>query len=502
MISLVLPEELFHPLFHDLALSGLLRDGKSLADAIPKADPKLILENYNKENASEHFDLKQFFNQYFELPMSPASDFVSDTTQSLELHIKRLWPYLLREADKPIEGNSLIPLPYKYIVPGGRFNEIYYWDSYFTMLGLQIDGKADIIESMIDNFSWLIDEIGFVPNGNRTYFLSRSQPPFFSMMVTLLAQIKGDKMYIKYLQQLEKEYNFWMDGFLSDSNIENKHGIRVEGGHVLNRYWDELDTPRSEMYAEDIHMSQLANRSSETLFKNIRAACESGWDFSSRWCLTPDDLTTIRTFEILPVDLNCLLYHLEMTLEKASRLSGNIIQADMMKSKSETRKKLILGYFWNEKEGYFFDYDWVNQTQTFSIHLAGIFPLVFGLASMTQGKRALHFMEKYLLKQGGLITTSMTSGQQWDAPNGWAPLQWMALKAAETYEQKELGIRIAERWTTLNEKVFALTGKMMEKYNVEDSGSKGEGGEYPVQDGFGWSNGVYLAMKEWLAENR
>jgi len=502
MISLTLPEELFEPLFHDIALSGLLSDGKSWSDAIPLADPKTILEKYQKEKVSENFKLEQFMFQYFEFPAQPASDFISDTTQSVETHISRLWPYLMRNVDNIVTGSSLIPLPFPYIVPGGRFNEIYYWDSYFTMLGLQVDHKIDLITNMIDNFAWLIDEVGFIPNGNRTYFLSRSQPPFFSMMVTLLAQIKGEHILMNYIKPLEKEYNFWMDSVWEAGVKESRHVVKVEDEQVLNRYWDKLDIPRSEMYAEDIHLTLQIARPSGSVMQNIRSACESGWDFSSRWCNQADDLTSIHTCDILPVDLNCLMFHLEVTLEKTYRLMGNNEQSTVMKSKSEHRKALILQYFWNEEEGFFFDYDFVANRQTSSIHLAGIFPLAFGLADSDQGQRALQYMEKHLLKQGGLVTTILTTGQQWDAPNGWAPLQWMALMATIPYHQTSLGIKIAERWTSLNDKVFKLTGKMMEKYNVVDIDSKSGGGEYPVQDGFGWSNGVYLAMKKWLAENK
>lgn len=502
MISLTLPEEIFDPLFHVVALSGLLSDGKSWSDAIPLADPKIILEHYKNEKTSENFDLPRFVFQYFEFPSQPASDFISDTRQPVEAHIKRLWPYLTRSSDHNRPGSSLIPLPFPYVVPGGRFNEIYYWDSYFTMLGLQVDHKTDLIESMIDNFAWLIDEIGFIPNGNRTYFLSRSQPPFFSMMVTLLAQIKGDHILIKYIQPLEKEYNFWMGCDLKSGQKESRHVVKLNEGQVLNRYWDKLDMPRSEMYAEDVHLTLQTAKPSAYLMQNIRSACESGWDFSSRWCAQPDELTSIQTCEILPADLNCLMYHLEVTLGKAFLLEGNNEKSDLFKSKSEQRKALILKYFWNEEEGYFFDYDFVAKKQTPSIHLAGIFPLAFGLVDMAQGKKALYFMEKHLLKDGGLVTTTLTTGQQWDAPNGWAPLQWMALLATIHYHQMSLGVKIAERWTLLNEKVFKTTGKMMEKYNVVDTDSESGGGEYPVQDGFGWSNGVYLAMKKWLGENK
>lgn len=144
----------------------------------------------------------------FELPPKSTTDYQSNITEGATAHVKNLWKVLKREADTTVKGSSLLPLPYAYIVPGGRFREIYYWDSYFTMLGLQVSGEWELIESMIKNFAYLIQTYGHIPNGNRTYYLSRSQPPFFSLMVSLLAETKGDSVLTRYLPQLEKEYSF------------------------------------------------------------------------------------------------------------------------------------------------------------------------------------------------------------------------------------------------------------------------------------------------------
>jgi len=501
MITLTLPEDIFRPLFQDVALSGLIRDGKSLADAVPIHHPAEILSKYETEKMKPDFDMGYFLHQHFEFPIQSASDFHSDTNAPLEDHIEKLWSVLTRKADLAVEGSSLIALPFPYIVPGGRFNEIYYWDSYFTMLGLKVSGRIDLMVSMIDNFAWLIDQVGFIPNGNRTYFLSRSQPPFFSLMVTLLAEVQGEQIYVKYIRQLEKEYDFWMDGTSDTIAKESKHIVHIEKDHVLNRYWDTLDTPRSEMYADDVHLVHSAQRPSESLLRDIRCACESGWDFSSRWCLIAKELSSIHTSNILPVDLNCLLYHLEITLAEAFDLSGNREHSTSLWKKSENRKNMIIKYFWNEDNGYFFDFDFKAGKQTESIHPGGIFPLAFSMVDQEKGKLALAFMQAHLLKAGGLMTTTMNTGQQWDAPNGWAPLQWMAFRAALMYQNTSLCMIIANRWTLLNERVFKQTGKMMEKYNVAEPDKEGGGGEYPVQDGFGWTNGVYLAMKYWISEN-
>jgi alpha,alpha-trehalase len=493
MIHLILPEILYKPLFQDAALSGLVSDGKSLADAVPRYEPSIINANYASEKNKPDFDLLSFLEDHFEIPIIKESNFQTNPTDSAISHVERLWTFLRREPDQDSQG-TLIPLPYPYIVPGGRFNEIYYWDSYFTMLGLKVSGHTDMIRSMVDNFNYLIHAVGFIPNGNRTYFLSRSQPPFFSMMVELLAETEGNAVYLKYLDSMAKEYSFWVNDHMNKNTV-SAHNVSLPNGDILQRYHDGSPTPRSEMFAADAHLAKQTNRDETDLFQNIRAACESGWDFSSRWFADGEHLSTIQTADILPVDLNCLLYHLESTLAKAYQYDGKSSDAESFSTRAEKRKTLILKYFWNEEKGYFFDYNFRKNQQTLSIHAAGIFPLCFGMVDGNVAKRTLDYLKTHLLKDGGIITTNVFSGQQWDAPNGWAPLQWMAYIAAKNYNNMALAQTIAQRWTSLNEKVLHQTAKMMEKYNVADIDSESGGGEYPVQDGFGWTNGVYLALE-------
>ncbi|MGB0840434.1 MAG: trehalase family glycosidase, partial [Chitinophagales bacterium] len=216
-------EDALQELFTDLHASKLFADGKVISDVVLKASPEVILVAYRTAKQAANFDLMAFFNAHFEKSPELESNYQSDTSLSVEEHIRRLWPVLTRQVNTITKGkySTRIPLPYPYIVPGGRFNEIYYWDSYFTMLGLQTHGNVDRIECMVNNFSWLIEEYGFIPNGNRTYFLGRSQPPFYALMVDLLAQEKGDEILLKYLPTLEKEYDYWMKG---GGEIENVTG--------------------------------------------------------------------------------------------------------------------------------------------------------------------------------------------------------------------------------------------------------------------------------------
>ncbi|MDJ0645261.1 MAG: alpha,alpha-trehalase TreF [Flavobacteriaceae bacterium] len=495
------PDILFQELFTDLHKSGLWHDQKIISDAFPKKSPKAILEIYRESKNIPGFDLKEFFEEHFSVAADLTEGFESDTTRPVKEHIENLWPLLERKADaqKTAEGSSLIPLPHPYIVPGGRFNEIYYWDSYFTMLGLQLTGKVEQIQGMIDNFSFLIDKFGHIPNGNRTYFLSRSQPPFYALMIELLAESKDDRVFTQYLPQLKKEYEFWMRGQNTgkpSATIERL--VPLPDGKLLNRYFDNAPLPRQEMHQHDVDKHSASGREEDDFYLNMRSACESGWDFSCRWFEDIHDLSTVKASEILPVDLNCLVYQLEKTIAKGCRLNDEYEESERFKSVASARAQSIQSLFWNAQEQFYFDYNFIDQKQTNRLSLAAMYPLFFAIATQEQAEACAKMIQREFLKDGGLVSTPYFSGQQWDAPNGWAPLQWIAIKGLINYELNDLAIEIARRWLRLNENVFKRTGKMMEKYNVVDLNLLAGGGEYEGQAGFGWTNGVYLKLLDFF----
>ncbi len=494
------PKEIYQELFSDLHEQPVLADEKNIGDAKPLASPEKILKEYRLEREKPNFDLKQFFFQYFALDEDKTALFKSDTSLSTQEHIEKLWPYLERSpsVEEDVEGYSLIDLPYPYIVPGGRFNEIYYWDSYFTMLGLQVSKKSDLIEGMVNNFSSLIDRFGHIPNGNRSYFLSRSQPPFYSLMVDLLAEEKGDEVYKSYLPFLVKEYKFWMQGAdLVEQGLAQKHVVTVNG-QTVNRYYDNDPTPRQEMFHHDTELVKHSSRNEEEFFHDMRAACESGWDFSCRWFETKTDLNSISTSKILPVDLNCLLYHLEQTIAKAYSLSQDLDRASEFEILSKKRKAAIQDLFWDEEQSFFFDHNFEKSKRTDVLSLAGMYPLFFKVATKNQANHCVSQMKQHFLRDGGVVCTPYHTGQQWDAPNGWAPLQWIVVRGLLNYHFDELALELAKRWIKLNDNVFHRTGKLMEKYNVEDLSLLAGGGEYESQTGFGWTNGVYLKLKQFV----
>jgi alpha,alpha-trehalase len=490
------PEKAYPELYADVMKFRIFEDSKTFADAVPLAPVSEIISAYQGIDHSDHHQVRDFVHQWFQIP--DITSFTIPKADSVKEHIHSLWRFLMKEWDETKTISSLVPLPYPYIVPGGRFREIYYWDSYFTMLGLRESGEIEMILSMVKNFAWQLDHIGRIPNGNRSYFLSRSQPPFFSLMVTLLAGMNDELTYIAYLPELLREYAFWMDG-IERKMKKGRRIIDVGNNQYLNRYYDDLNEPRTESFEEDVRLYNENSGQSDELYRNLRSACESGWDFSSRWLAKVDDLGSIRTTQMIPIDLNALLYMLEKTIEKAHRMNGNEIEAGHFESFATQRSSLINELMWDDQAGIYNDLI-IDNSQFGTPSLAMMFPLFAGLASQSNAGRTVEYLSAHFLRPGGWMTTAQYTGQQWDAPNGWAPLQWIVFIALKKYGFIELAREGASRWLALNENVFNRTGRMMEKYNVEDLSLEAGGGEYPVQDGFGWTNGVYLALSKELEE--
>ena len=455
----------------------------------------MILADYRMQHTQSSFDLRHFVEMNFTLP-AEGEKYVPPAGQSLREHIDDLWPVLTRTTDKASnKWDSLLPLPKPYVVPGGRFREVYYWDSYFTMLGLAESGHWDKISDMVDNFAWEIDTFGHIPNGNRSYYLSRSQPPFFSMMVELLATHDSDALK-KYRPQMEKEYAYWMEGVDSlQPGQANQRVVKLDDGSVLNRYWDDRDTPRPESWLNDVNTSKNnPNRPATEIYRDLRSAAASGWDFSSRWMDDPQKLGTIRTTSIVPVDLNALMFKMEKLLARASQDSGDSAAASQYEALATARQKAIENHLWNDKEGWYADYDLKSKKVRNQLTAAALFPLYVKAASQERADKVAAATSARLLKPGGITTTTINSGQQWDAPNGWAPLQWVATEGLQNYGQNKVAMDVTWRFLKNVQHTYDREKKLVEKYDVSTTGTGGGGGEYPLQDGFGWSNGVTLKM--------
>jgi len=483
------PAELYPGLFERVQLEEVYEDGKTFVDALPRSPRESILDEYERSHDEPGFDLTVFVTTHFQTPDS-ASEYRSRPDVNIETHIDELWRVLERHPDEVQPGSSLLPLPYRYIVPGGRFREIYYWDSYFTMLGLEQSGRHDVAVDMVRNFAYLIDRYGHVPNGNRTYYLSRSQPPFFAAMVNLIAVREGEAVSGRFLPQLQREYDFWMDGATTLARGQaHRRVVRLHDGTLLNRYWDDRQTPREESYREDVETATASHRPPAEVYRNLRAAAESGWDFSSRWLADGRTLATIRTVELVPADLNSLLYCLELTLARAYRETGQPERAAQVGARAWARREAMHRYLWDPREGVFGDYAWRERRLTGRLSAATLYPLFFGVATAEQAEAVAAAVRARLLQPDGLATTTMRTGEQWDAPNGWAPLQWIAIEGLNYYGHAALAREIAQRWIRENVAFYRTTGRLVEKYDVSGDAAA-RGGEYPLQDGFGWTNGV------------
>jgi alpha,alpha-trehalase len=288
-------------------------------------------------------------------------------------------------------------------------------------------------------------------------------------MVALLDSQNPARAFARYLPELKREHQFWSEGGeLLPANTATRRVVRLADGSLLNRYWDDSDRPRDESWRTDWALARQVSRPAPDIYRNIRAAAESGWDFSSRWFADGKTQKTITTTNIIPVDLNSLLYGLEQAIAQGCDQVKDSRCASDYRQRAKARRAAIDRYLWNEKEGVYYDYDIANRRQTKRLSAATLYPLFAAAASQNQADGVATITQARLLKAGGIVTTPIQTGQQWDAPNGWAPLQWIAVSGL-VYRQK---------------------AKLMEKYDVVTLGRSGGGGEYPTQDGFGWTNGV------------
>lgn len=493
------PDIKYGELFHAVQEQNILGDGKTFADMIPKKRAQAIRQEYALAKQDPNFDLRDFVSRHFYEFSGRMTDgnYHPDDNTPIATHIHTLWHELERRNRKP--RGSLLPLPYKYVVPGGRFGEQFYWDSYFIMLGLAADHRWSLVQDMMKNYTFMIRKWGFIPTANRSYFSSRSQPPYFALMVQLLASHKGRRRtLLEYLPYMLAEYRWWTRGRSQLEKQEHRayaRMVEMPDGSLLNRYYDNRLAPRPESLREDLETAEEAEgRQAERVFLHLRAGAESGWDFSSRWFKDPHDIRTIQTVDIVPVDLNCLLYELEKTIGETYAAMKNPLLARRFNNLALKRAAAINKYCWNEELGTFGDYNFHTFEHTGIIHAAMVYPLYVGIASKEQAEKVAESIRNNLLQPGGIMTTTINNGQQWDAPNGWAPLTWTAIVGLRKYGFDELADEVQTRWMKSVEIVYARDKKLIEKYNVVSDSRVGGGGEYPLQDGFGWTNGVYEAL--------
>lgn len=492
------PADLFAGLFHEVQMRRLFPDGKTFVDAAPRRPPAAIMADYRAHARFTDAELKRFVRANFVVPETAAAPKATTARTNLRSHIAALWPHLTRPPVRPVAGGSALAMDKPFVVPGGRFREIYYWDSYFTLLGLKADGQDQIAEDMVDDFGAMIDRYGHIPNGARTYYLSRSQPPFFFAMVRLADQTDKTR-FRQRVDLMRREYAFWMDGERDLKPGEaHRRVVALPDGAILNRYFDDRATPRDESWREDVLTArEAATRPAPEVFRDLRAGAESGWDYSSRWLADGKSLKSIQTTAIVPVDLNSLIYGLETAIAEGCQTLADRACVEDFTARGKARRAAMDAYLWDAGRGLYLDWQWRDRVRLDRPSAAMLYPLFVGAASQDQAQAVAVATRSLLLAPGGLRTTTVNTGQQWDEPNGWAPLQWIAVSGLRRYGQEDLARTIGQRWLTTVDREYQASGRMLEKYDVEEArAGGGGGGEYPLQDGFGWTNGVTRTLLE------
>ena len=509
-------------LLDTIQMSSIFNDSKTFVDMPSKFHPDLILEKFKNLSNFSISSLKEFISDNF-LPAGseiiakvpedwhPNPEFLTKI-ENKELRnwandIHAIWLDLNRMTDHNISCPacfSSIPSPKPFIVPGGRFREYYYWDNLWIIQGLLISEMPETSLNIIENLLDMIDKYGFVWNGARIYYSKRTQPPVVSLMVYDVYHeliktntSKGMELLNRSYALLIKEYNYWM--------TEKKCQILGISLENLNCYRGFAEFPRPESYKEDKILSENVKKLNTSVFREIIAGAETGWDFTSRFFEDFQNMTTINVSRVIPVDLNAILYKVEVTLSEISMILDKKHEEKHYKKQSQRRKKLIMEILFDREKNQWMDANIENLAKNDKFYLSNFIPLwaFDNLNDQMLEKIVRKLDEIQKIFPGGVPTSLINSTQQWDFPNVWPPLQdflIFGLWSKKNQESRKLALELAQKyinnafcgWMDMKQK--RGKGAMFEKYNAVNVGGSGHGGEYEVQEGFGWSNGVALKI--------
>jgi alpha,alpha-trehalase len=404
--------------------------------------------------------------------------------------------------------HGLLYLPNPYVVPGGRFNEMYGWDSYFILVGLLKDDEIELAKGMVDNFLYEIEHYGTILNANRTYFLSRSQPPFLTQMVLGVYDRTRDREWLNAaVPSIERYYRFW---------TTEPHLVADVG---LSRYFDTADGPAPEVvsderdadgrthydrvreyykthavadYDESLYYDPAADRLTDLFYKGDRSMRESGFDPSNRFGPFSVDI-----IHYAPVCLNSLLFWMEEDAARIMTELGDKIAAERWRTRAAARREAVNRLLWNADQGLYFDYNFRTKRRRIYEFATTFYPLWTGIATKEQAAAVRKNLGRFEAS-GGLLTSLQVTGSQWDAPFGWAPLQLIAVQGLRRYGFDEDADRLAGKFITLVTKEFEEHGTIVEKYDVRRRESDVEAGikfGYAAnQVGFGWTNGAVVVL--------
>lgn len=399
--------------------------------------------------------------------------------ESLREFILNNWANTIREVKT--DSGTLIALPKPFTIPSinDYFQEMFYWDTYFTNVGLVRDGLRVQAENNCENFRYLVERFGFIPNGTRTYYLSRSQPPYFAFAVNDLYG-NSDEL-LNYYGSLKKEYEWWMKNRCTEIGL-NRYG---DNGVLDSEYLEGAQYAMKRMLLNDYKGDK------KELGKDHFAVCESGWDCSPRF-------DGVECRNACPIDLNCNLWFYENLLGKIKERFC-IEDDNDWKGKADARKAAIIKYMRDDATGLYYDYNFKTGKKFKCLSAATFHPY---FVMMEDVKRTDGLKNAYLalVKEYGLCCTEKDYGfYQWSYPNGWAPLHYIAYVALKNYGFNAKARELAEKWTSLLEKVYDKTGTTYEKYNViaGNDDTFDEGNIHHTM--MGWTSGVYSFFKDELA---
>lgn len=508
-------------LLDTVQMMGIYNDSKTFVDMKMKKTPNETLAAFNdfmeKNESPSKENLQLWVESMFDKPGSEFEDWTpSDWVEhpafldriadkdfrDFAKALNAIWLQLGRKmiADVGLnpEQYSIIHVDNPVIVPGGRFREFYYWDSYWIMRGLLLSEMNNTTRGMLENFLSIVQRYGFIPNGGRIYYSMRSQPPLLCGMVKEYVDATNDIEFAKLaVDTLAREFEFFMNNYIIEVN-----------GHHLAAYGYKSNGPRPESYREDVLTAQVFTKEEDRqdYFCELKAAAESGMDFSSRWFIkdgtNAGNLTDLKCRSIIAVELNAILYWNAKIISEFYMHRNDISKASTYQAKAEDIRKAITAVLWNEDQGIWLDYDLINKKHRNYFTPTNLSPLWTGCYDKSDPKlpkRVLDYIERLGLDTypGGVPNTLEATSEQWDFPNVWPPMQHMlimGLDGMNSQETKDLAFKWAQRWVLGNYLAYKEKKAMYEKYDAQELGGHGGGGEYTVQTGFGWTNGVVMDL--------
>lgn len=516
-----------NPLPYDKELPGLFaavashrdpvyfHDGKEIVDSMPRSALGAISVAYATASTAPGFQPARFWHEHFEIPSYYIAQSEITQAASVEEYSRQMWSALTYHA--PEDQGTLLGTRKPTLKPGERFGESYYWDLQDGVSGLLTAAKNDhelerhrkeeLALGIADNIAEQIERHGFMPNGLRRYYDGRSQNPALVSIVKSLVGYFGDRkpeLVETYLPAIVKEYEWWMRGEavhrFSDQPYASLRVVHLPKGLLLNRHWDKYDSPRPESYQEDMETAARNPAVHPAItYRNLRAGAESGRDFTARWLTDADRLETIHTTDFATPELNSMLFEYEKFIAEAHKAAGRSVLAEKFQVRFERRREAIDTYLWNEAQGCYYDFDFVNFQQSDIKSVGTAYPVARGAASVEQAKGVAAVLARDLLQRGGLVSTLTESDQQWDMPNGFARDQKEGVQALLVANEKATAAEVIRRWLRTDQEVFRKFGVLFEKNNVvARQALPGGGGEYPVQRGFLWSIGVNTEFRHML----